>query len=89
MIARHFAANFVNFLIVIFLVIASLIYWAKNQYQDEGPLKSDISFEVKKGDTYLQNDKMHQSQKKLSWLVTNFYQHAEQFDSIDREELVN
>ena len=39
MIARHFAANFVNFLIVIFLVIASLIYWAKNQYQDEGPLK--------------------------------------------------
>ena len=49
MIARHFAANFVNFLIVIFLVIASLIYWAKNQYQNEGPLKSDISFEVKKG----------------------------------------
>ena len=52
MIARHFAANFVNFLIVIFLVIASLIYWAKNQYQDEGPLKSDISFEVKKGDIF-------------------------------------
>ena len=52
MIARHFAANFVNFLIVICLVIASLIYWAKNQYQDEGPLKSDISFEVKKGDIF-------------------------------------
>jgi len=52
MIARHFAANFVNFLIVIFLVMASLIYWAKNQYQDEGPLKSDISFEVKKGDIF-------------------------------------
>ncbi len=52
MIARHFVANFVNFLIVIFLVIASLIYWAKNQYQDEGPLKSDISFEVKKGDIF-------------------------------------
>ena len=52
MIARHFAANFVNFLIVIFLFIASLIYWAKNQYQDEGPLKSDISFEVKKGDIF-------------------------------------
>ena len=52
MIARHFAANFVNFLIVIFLVIASLIYWAKKQYQDEGPLKSDISFEVKKGDIF-------------------------------------
>ena len=52
MIARHFAANFVNFLIIIFLVIASLIYWAKKQYQDEGPLKSDISFEVKKGDIF-------------------------------------
>ena len=52
MIARHFAANFVNFLIVIFLFIASLIYWAKKQYQDEGPLKSDISFEVKKGDIF-------------------------------------
>ena len=52
MIARHFAANFVNFLIVIFLVIASAVYWAKNQYQNEGPLKSDISFEVKKGDRF-------------------------------------
>ena len=52
MIARHFAANFVNFLIVIFFVIASAVYWAKNQYQDEGPLKSDISFEVKKGDIF-------------------------------------
>ena len=52
MIARHFAANFVNFLIVIFFVIASAVYWAKNQYQNAGPLKSDISFEVKKGDRF-------------------------------------
>jgi len=52
MIARHFAANFVNFLIVIFLVIASAVYWAKNQYQNAGPLNSDISFEVKKGDRF-------------------------------------
>jgi len=52
MIARHFAANFVNFLIVVFLVIASAVYWAKNQYQNEGPLKSDTSFEVKKGDIF-------------------------------------
>ena len=52
MIARHFAANFVNFLIVIFVIIAGLVYWAKNQYQNEGPLKSDISFEVKKGDRF-------------------------------------
>jgi UPF0755 protein len=34
------------------LVIASAVYWAKNQYQNEGPLKSDISFEVKKGDRF-------------------------------------
>jgi UPF0755 protein len=52
MIARHFAANFVNFLIAVFLVIASAVYWAKNQYQNEGPLKSDTSFEVKKGDIF-------------------------------------
>ena len=52
MIARHFAANFVNFLIVVFLVIASAVYWAKKQYQNVGPLKSDISFEVKKGDIF-------------------------------------
>jgi UPF0755 protein len=42
----------VNFLIVVFLVIASAVYWAKNQYQNEGPLKSDTSFEVKKGDIF-------------------------------------
>ena len=52
MIARHFAANFVNFLIAVFLVISSAVYWAKNQYQNEGPLKSDTSFEVKKGDIF-------------------------------------
>jgi len=52
MIARHFAANFVNFLIVIFVIIAGLVYWAKNQYQNEGPLSADINFEVKKGDRF-------------------------------------
>ena len=52
MIARHFAANFVNFLIVIFVVLAGLVYWAKNQYKNEGPLRSDINFEVKKGDRF-------------------------------------
>jgi len=52
MLARHFAANFVNFLIVIFVIIAGSIYWAKNQYQNEGPLESDINFEVKKGDRF-------------------------------------
>ena len=52
MLARHFAANFVNFLIVICVIIAGSVYWAKNQYQNEGPLKSDINFEVKKGDRF-------------------------------------
>ena len=52
MLARHFAANFVNFLIVICVIIAGSVYWAKNQYQNEGPLESDINFEVKKGDRF-------------------------------------
>ena len=52
MLARHFAANFVNFLIVIFVIIAGSVYWAKNQYQNEGPLESDVNFEVKKGDRF-------------------------------------
>ena len=52
MLARHFAANFVNFLIVIFVIIAGSVYWAKNQYQNEGQLESDVNFEVKKGDRF-------------------------------------
>ncbi|MDC1243512.1 endolytic transglycosylase MltG [Amylibacter sp.] len=52
MIARHIAANFVNFLIICFVVLAGSIYWAKNLYQSDGPLKSDVNFEVKKGDRF-------------------------------------
>ena len=52
MIARHIAANFVNFLIICFVVLAGSIYWANKQYQSDGPLKSDVNFEVKKGDRF-------------------------------------
>ncbi|MDB4178927.1 endolytic transglycosylase MltG [Amylibacter sp.] len=52
MIARHIASNFVNFLIICFMILAGLIYWANNQYQSVGPLKSDVNFEVKKGDRF-------------------------------------
>ena len=36
MIARHIAANFVNLLIICFVVLAGSIYWANKQYQSEG-----------------------------------------------------
>ncbi|MDB4080818.1 endolytic transglycosylase MltG [Amylibacter sp.] len=52
MIARHIAANFVNLLIICFMVLAGSIYWANKQYQSDGPLKSDVNFEVKKGDRF-------------------------------------
>ena len=52
MIARHIAANFVNLLIICFVVLAGSIYWANKQYQSDGPLKSDVNFEVKKGDRF-------------------------------------
>ncbi|MDB9991501.1 endolytic transglycosylase MltG [Amylibacter sp.] len=52
MIARHIAANSVNFLIICFVVLAGSIYWANKQYQIDGPLKSDVNFEVKKGDRF-------------------------------------
>ncbi|MDC1489248.1 endolytic transglycosylase MltG [Amylibacter sp.] len=52
MIARHIAANFVNLLIICFVVLAVSIYWANKQYQSDGPLKSDVNFEVKKGDRF-------------------------------------
>jgi len=52
MIARHIASNFVNFLIICFMILAGLIYWANSQYKSVGPLKSDVNFEVKKGDRF-------------------------------------
>lgn len=52
MFARHFAANFVNLLIIGCLVFAGAVYWAKAEYASEGPLKADTNFEVKKGDRF-------------------------------------
>jgi UPF0755 protein len=52
MFARHFAANFVNLLIVGMLVFAGAVYWGKNQYSAQGPLAADTSFEVEKGDKF-------------------------------------
>lgn len=52
MFARHFAANFVNLLIVGMLVFAGAIYWGKNQYSAQGPLEADTNFEVVKGDRF-------------------------------------
>ena len=52
MFARHFAANFFNLLVIICIVIAGAVHWAKKQYEIDGPLTSDINFEVKKGDRF-------------------------------------
>ena len=52
MFARHFAANFFNLLVIVCIVIAGAVHWAKKQYEVAGPLTSDINFEVKKGDRF-------------------------------------
>ena len=50
MFARHFAANFVNLLVVGGIAFAGFVYWAKGQYATNGPLIADTSFEVNSGD---------------------------------------
>ena len=52
MFARHFAANFFNLLVIVCIVIAGAVHWAKKQYEVAGPLTSDINFEVNKGDRF-------------------------------------
>ncbi len=52
MFARHFAANFVNLLIVAGIAFAGFVYWAKGQYVVDGPLAEDTKFEVKAGDRF-------------------------------------
>jgi len=52
MFARHFAANFVNLLIIGCLVFAGFVYWGKGQYSADGPLAADTNFEVKQGDRF-------------------------------------
>ena len=52
MFARHFAANFVNLLVVGGVALAGFVYWAKGQYTVDGPLAADTKFEVKSGDRF-------------------------------------
>lgn len=46
---RHVASNAFSFLIVLLFVMAGAIAWATRVFQDEGPLKEAIFFEVKRG----------------------------------------
>lgn len=50
MFARHFAANFVNLLILGLLVVAMAVFWGKGQFENAGPLADAKIFEVKRGD---------------------------------------
>lgn len=52
MFARHFAANFVNILILACLVIGAIVYWGRNEMTVEGPLTADTVFEVKRGESF-------------------------------------
>ncbi|MBC6443670.1 MAG: endolytic transglycosylase MltG [Rhodobacteraceae bacterium] len=49
--ARHFAANFVNLLIVLLVAASGVVYWAKTQFKGLGPLTRNTCIEVPKGDT--------------------------------------
>lgn len=50
MFARHFAANFVNLLIIALLVAGGALLWGKAQFNGAGPLTETKIFEVKRGD---------------------------------------
>ena len=47
--ARHIAANFINFLIVLLVAVASFFYWAKAEFVNPGPLAQSIFVEVPRG----------------------------------------
>ncbi|MEM7440753.1 MAG: endolytic transglycosylase MltG [Pseudomonadota bacterium] len=49
--ARHFAANFVNLLILAMVVLGGVVYWAKSQFEGTGPLAENTCIEVPRGDT--------------------------------------
>lgn len=48
--ARHFAANFLNLVIVGLIVLGGLVYWGKLEFSGPGPLATDIEFSVQRGD---------------------------------------
>jgi len=47
---KHFAANFFNLIIVAMIIAAGVIFWAKNQYQTNGPLAEEKVFIVQRGE---------------------------------------
>ena len=49
--ARHFAANFVNLLILLLIVAGGVVYWGQNEFVKEGPLEQSIFIEVPRGGT--------------------------------------
>lgn len=52
--ARHFAANFLNVLIIGLIALGGLVYWGKHEFSGPGPLTEDTEFTVERGDR-LQN----------------------------------
>lgn len=46
---KHFAANFFNLLIVVMIIIAAGLYWAKAEFYKPGPLKESLFIEVPRG----------------------------------------
>ncbi len=49
--ARHFAANFVNLLILALIVAGGIVYWGQNEFTKPGPLTEAIYIEVPRGGT--------------------------------------
>lgn len=50
--ARHFAANFVNLLIVLLVVAGGIVFWGKSEYDRPGPLQNAIFIEVPRGGSF-------------------------------------
>lgn len=48
--ARHFAANFLNILIVGLIALGGLVYWGKSEFSGQGPLMTDTEFSVQRGE---------------------------------------
>lgn len=48
--ARHFAANFLNILIVGLIAVGGLVYWGKREFSGQGPLVADTEFSVQRGE---------------------------------------
>ncbi len=47
--AKHFAANFVNLLILLLIAAAGVIYWGQSEFRKPGPLTQSVFIEVPRG----------------------------------------